>query len=84
MTFDIRTLPGRRFSFWHPPDKPHLIKAYSPFGSEYCIQIELDDQDTVPVELTFKPCQSLMLTLNEKGTLKFDDICFMPKIPSKE
>ncbi|MCX6305269.1 MAG: glycosyl hydrolase [Bacteroidetes bacterium] len=40
--------------------------------------------NTVPVELTFKPYQSLILTINEKGRVEFEDIYLMPNIPSKE
>jgi len=38
----------------------------------------------IPVKLRFKPYQSLLLNINEKGEVRFEDISFMPKIPVKE
>jgi hypothetical protein len=40
--------------------------------------------NTVPVKLDFKPYQSLMLSIDEKGRVTFNDIYFMPRAPVKE
>ena len=37
-----------------------------------------------PVTLNFEPYQSIMITINEKGKLTFDDIKFIPKIPEQK
>ena len=39
---------------------------------------------SVPVQLKFEPYQSVMLSINEKGEVKFEDIRFTPKIPVQE
>ena len=38
----------------------------------------------IPVKLDFKPYQSLLLNVNEKGKVRFEDVYFMPEIPVKE
>jgi hypothetical protein len=38
----------------------------------------------IPVMLSFRPYQSLLLNINEQGEAKFEDIYFMPRIPLKE
>jgi hypothetical protein len=37
-----------------------------------------------PVKLEFKPYQSLLLKISEKGEVKFKDIYFMPEVPVRE
>lgn len=39
---------------------------------------------SIPVKLAFSPYQSLLLNINEKGLVKFEDIYFMPKVPLME
>jgi len=39
---------------------------------------------SVPVQLKFEPYQSVLLSVNSKGEVKFEDICFTPKIPVQE
>ena len=39
---------------------------------------------STPVELKFKPYQSLLLTIDEKGETRFEDISFVPKTPVTE
>ncbi len=35
----------------------------------------------IPVELNFEPYQSLLLSIDENGKVKFEDIKFVPKTP---
>lgn len=38
----------------------------------------------IPIELKFEPYQSILLLIDEKGNVKFEDIKFVPKTPVKE
>jgi hypothetical protein len=38
----------------------------------------------IPVELKFEPYQSILLLIDEKGNVKFEDIKFVPKTPVTE
>lgn len=42
------------------------------------------NQKSIPVMLAFKPYQSLLLKISEKGVVNFENIYFMPKTPSRE
>jgi hypothetical protein len=44
------------------------------------VTLNFNGRSTV-VKLQFKPYQSLLLTIDEKGKVCFDDILFMPKVP---
>ncbi|MFZ4549563.1 MAG: glycosyl hydrolase, partial [Bacteroidales bacterium] len=39
---------------------------------------------TIPVVLQFEPYQSLILSINDKGEIRFEDIFFLPRTPIEE